>query len=99
MLKLAPWAEQGEQRQRRPAPDFVRAHRPAAVDRRERRDGGEGQRHPAEQRQGAAHEAAVGPREDEGENWQDARADDGQDAAEIGEQDHQRVWSGSGWNA
>ena len=45
---------------------------------------------PDQQRQAAAHERLVGAREHERQHRQDARADDGQHAAEIGqdEKDH-----------
>ena len=92
--------EQGEQDQRRPAADFVGAHRPAAADRRERRDRGEGHRHSGEQGQGAAGKAAVGAREHERQHRQDAGADNGQHAAQIGKKDDQHeISSGRGGGA
>ena len=82
-------AEQSKQHQRRPAADRIGADRPAAADRGEGRDDRERSGHSGQQRQSAAHEAAVGAREHERQHRQDARAEDGQDAAQIGEQDDQ----------
>ena len=82
-------AEQREQRQRRPAADRIGLDRPAAADRGQGGDERECRRHPDEHRQRTAHEAAAGAGEDEGQDRQDARAEDGQDSAQIGEQDEQ----------
>ena len=88
-------AEHRQQRQRGDAAVLVGLHRPAAADGRQRRHRGEGRRHADQHRQAAAEERPVGPREHERQHRQDARADDGQNAAEIGqqEQDHGRVLS------
>ena len=74
-------------------PYWLACDRPAAADGGQRRDGGEGRGHAEQHRQAAAHERPVGPGEDEGQHRQDARADDRQHAAEIGqdEQDHGEI--------
>ena len=90
--------EQREQDQRRPAAELVGANRPAAADRCKRRDNGEGRGHADEQRQGAADEAAVGAGEDERQHRQDARADNGQHAAQIGKKDDQHAESLAPWH-
>ena len=53
-------------------------------------------RHPDEQRQSAADEWLIRPREDERQHRQDARAEDGQHAAEVGEDEdgHLRAFFG-----
>ena len=79
--------EAGQQRERDPAAIAVGGDRPAAADRGERGDPGEGQRHAAEQGQAVGQERAVAAREHERQHRQDARAEDGEDAAEIGEED------------
>ena len=78
---------------------LVGLHRPAAADRGQRGHDGEGHRHAEQHRQAALDEGLVGAGEDEGQHRQDARADDGQHAAEIGqdEQDHELPGSGGAW--
>ncbi len=81
--------EGGEQDDRDPAAGAVGGNRPAAADRGQRGDAGEGDRHAGEQRQAIAQERPVGAGEDERQHRQDAGAEDGEDAAEIGEEEDQ----------
>ncbi len=85
-------AEDGEQHKRRIAAILVGLHRPAATERRQRRNGREGRRHADKHRQRAAQKRLAGAREDERQHRQDAGADDGQHAPEISEneEDHDR---------
>ena len=80
-----------------PAPPSGRSHWPEPPSRRRPRPASRParrSRHADQHRQRAAHEAAAGAGEDERQNRQDARADDGQHAAEISEQDDQHMVSG-----
>ena len=81
--------EGGEQDDGDPAPGAVGGDRPAAADRGEGRDAGEGDRHAGEQGQAVAQERPVGAGEDERQHRQDAGAEDGEDAAQIGEEEEQ----------
>jgi hypothetical protein len=85
--------EHGQQDQRRHAAILIGRHHPAAGDRRQARDHGKCQRHADQHRQAAAQERTIGARQHERNHRQDARAHDGQHAAEIGEkkQDHWRL--------
>ena len=74
-----------EEHERDEAAVLVRVHGPSTANGRERRDGGERHRHSREQRQATLGNGLLGAREDERQHRQDARADDGQDAAEVGE--------------
>jgi hypothetical protein len=58
-------AEQPEQRDGGVAPELVGAHRPAAADRRQRGDEGEGRRHAEQERQAPSQERLIGARKDE----------------------------------
>ncbi len=82
--------EQGQQHQGGPAANFVGPHGPAAAHGRQGGDQGEGQGHADQHGQAAAQERPVGAGEDEGQDRQDAGAEDGQHPAQIGqpEQDH-----------
>jgi hypothetical protein len=78
--------EQSEQDECQRAAILIGLHRPAAAERSQRRDRREHQRHADQHRQPLREERLVGAREDEGENRQDARADDRQRATEICQQ-------------
>jgi hypothetical protein len=82
--------EQSEQRHRRDAAVLIGLDDPAAGNRRQGCNDGEGQRHPGKHRQTAARERPIRPGEDERQDRENARADDRQNAAEIRqeEQDH-----------
>ena len=77
-------AEQSQEHDRGEPAILVGLHGPAAADRRQRGDDGEGDRHAEQQRQAAFDERLVGAGEDEGQHRQDAGAENGQHAAEIG---------------
>ena len=77
-------AKQSQKRDRDVASIFIGLHRPAAADRRQRRDDREGQAHAKQHRQAAAKERLVGAGEHERQHRQDAGAGDGQHPADIG---------------
>ena len=79
--------EAGEQDQGDGPADAVGLDRPAAADGRQAGDGSEGDRHADQQRQPALDEGPVGAGEDEGQDRQDAGAEDRQHAAEISEEE------------
>ncbi len=74
--------EAGEDDHRGQPAIFVGLCRPAATECVQRCDEGQGQRHAHEHRQGAAQEGLSSPREDKGQDRQDAGAED---AREIGQ--------------
>ena len=78
-------AEQREQHQGGDPAVFVGRDRPPTGNSRERRDNGECQRHADQHRQAAFQKRPVGPGEHERQNGKNAGADDGQHAAEIGQ--------------
>ena len=83
-------SEQCEEDQRSPSPGVIGPYCPASADGRKGRDHRKGRGHSGQHRQGRATEATVGARENERQYRQDAWAEDGEDAAEIGEKDDQQ---------
>ena len=75
---------------------LIGLHRPAAADRRQRRDHREGQAHAEQHRQAAVKEGLVGAGEDERQHRQDAGAGDGQHPADIGQNKQSMRLSASG---
>jgi hypothetical protein len=82
-------AEQRQHRQRRVAPVLVQRDHPAAAHRRQRGDGGKGQRHAQQHGQAVGAKGAVGAREHEGQHRQDARAQDGEHTTQVGDDEEQ----------
>ena len=82
--------EQGQRGQGCHPPPLVGLHHPAAAQGRQASRGGEGQCHAGQKGQSAASEGMPHPAEQEGQHRQDAGAEDGQQASEIGQkgQDH-----------
>ncbi len=80
-------AEYSEQGDGEPAAVLVGLGDPAPADGSKRRYQSEREGHADEQRQAAAYERLIGARKDERQHRQNARAEDGQGTAEVGEND------------
>src|SRR4029079_8206846 len=81
--------EHEHERERDPPSPLVRSHDPAAADGRERRNDGERNRHPDEQRQTAAPKRLVGAREHERQHRKDAWAQDREQTAQKSKYEQQ----------
>ena len=80
-----------EQDQRDGTADAVGGNGPASAKRGERCHARKGDRHTREQRKPVAEEGLVPASENEGQHRQDAGAEDGEDAAEVGEEEEQHL--------
>jgi hypothetical protein len=84
-LRQKSYGEQRKEHQGREATVLVRLDRPAAADGGKRRDAYECDGHAKEQRQSSPQERLIGAGENEGQHRQDTRAEDRNDARQIGQ--------------
>ena len=83
--------EQGQQRKGRYSSILIGRDDPAPRDRRKAGDDRKGQCHADQHRQAVAQERTIRARQDKGNDRKDARADDGQHTAEIGQEKEDHV--------